>query len=519
MLWGAMNNATQAMMATSWQMGSISQNISNLNTVGYKNKETLFKTMMSETKAAPNNGLNIFTVKTADRYHIQAQGVVTPTGNWSDLAINGRGFFMVAEPEVGGGPRQSIDTENPDDIMYTRSGIFHQEAAADGRNYFLTQSGQNLLGWQADADGNVTESGSPTAVYTEPETVIAGHPTATATIIANLPSQAAMGASAYSADTTVTNAFTGTDVTMTLDWARVDGNTWTVTPSFPNGEATTASTVTMDIDAWGNVTNLTPSPMDLDLTWTAGFFDPMGLPDETYTLPSLAGLSPSSPELQEINLPVYDSAANAQTMQLAFERVGANQWYLHVPDSTDEPILVEFDGDGQLVSPESVSLTSSYTDADTGVVTTAAVAVDISGLDQYTDTEVHIGVIDQDGYKAGQMRYARFNSKGELTATYDNGQTRTLFKLPVATFVSENNLDPVSGTLFKRSTAAGDLTVTSVENAAGGGGTISSEALENSTVAIEDEFTKMIMTQKAYSTNATVFKTADEMTTVVRDLK
>ena len=44
-------------------------------------------------------------------------------------------------------------------------------------------------------------------------------------------------------------------------------------------------------------------------------------------------------------------------------------------------------------------------------------------------------------------------------------------------------------------------------------------SIENSTVDIEDEFTKMIMTQTAYSTNATVFRTADEMMTVARDLK
>ena len=115
MLWGAMNNACLGMMATSWDMNSISQNISNVNTTGYKRKETLFKTVMSESKAGPSTSsgkLNVFGVQTADRSHIAAQGIIGASSHATDLAINGNGFFVVGSPlsttsgtTVSSGPR------------------------------------------------------------------------------------------------------------------------------------------------------------------------------------------------------------------------------------------------------------------------------------------------------------------------------------------------------------------------------------------------------------------------------
>ncbi|MBI5163181.1 MAG: flagellar hook-basal body complex protein, partial [Magnetospirillum sp.] len=131
----------------------------------------------------------------------------------------------------------------------------------------------------------------------------------------------------------------------------------------------------------------------------------------------------------------------------------------------------------------------------------------------------YIRTLVQDGYGQGELTGTTFNDRGELVGSYDNGKTMTLFKVPVATFVSENNLEAISGNLFHRSEAAGDVSVWAAEDVPGGRTAIAPQSVENSTVDIEDEFTKMIMTQKAYSSNATVFKTADEMTTVARDLK
>ncbi len=85
MLWGAFTNASQAMQTMDWAMGSISQNIANVNTPGYKEKESLFKTVLSESHTAQTNpgttagSSNIFGVRAVDRNLITKSGTITPT--------------------------------------------------------------------------------------------------------------------------------------------------------------------------------------------------------------------------------------------------------------------------------------------------------------------------------------------------------------------------------------------------------------------------------------------------------
>lgn len=529
MLWGAMNNASTAMQATSWDMGSISQNISNVNTTGYKRKETLFKTMMSESKVASGNlggPTSIFGVKTADRYHIQQQGVITPSDVGTDLAINGRGFFLVAPPQVTtsgttvtSSAPATTTTDDPNGVLYTRDGSFTFVPGPNKESYF-TVGGNYLLGWMASDTGAIDETAPYEPVYTMPETLMQGRTTTSAAITANIPRDAALTPSNFDATSSFTDP-NGNQQTLTMNWTRVDATTWTVTPSVAGSVgAVTSGPVTVSMDSYGNITaptTYTAEPVTINWDDTA-----YGAATADSTTSVNISSSKPSMNLQKIYLPVFDDSFNEHSVTLGFERSGVNTWYMHVLPGTDTttgtapaPVSLTFDQNGKLSSDSAATLALSWTSGTT--TGTASVALDLANMSQY-DGDLYVKDIDSDGYGSGTLQGAAFNEHGELVGEFTNGKSRTLFKLPVAQFVSEDNLDPVSGNLFRRTPQAGDITVSSVDGAIGAP-RFATSSLETSNVDIGQEFTKMIVTQKAYSTNATVFKTADEMTTTARDLK
>ncbi|MCA1908685.1 MAG: flagellar hook-basal body complex protein [Magnetospirillum sp.] len=640
MLWGAMNNAVLGMTATSWEMNTISQNISNVNTTGFKRKETLFKTVMSESKASTQvygGKLNVFGVKVADRTHIAAQGVITASTHTTDLAINGEGFFMVGAPEAtvtgttySTGPRTAYSTDNPSEVMYTRAGNFYTTAGPNGEAYFMANGGNYLLGWMPEDDGTIDTSGDLVPVYSFPDTEMEGRATTTATVRGNLPAFAELSPSQFTTTQNVTDPNTGEDEELTLSWERVDGTTWTITPSLAAATGTATGSITVTCDVNGVIYEPAIGADGVALTWTSGaatsshnllgttnthtstttFGDPSGtrqtatlnwtrvsgnLWDVQATVPAAVGtiaedtvrvafdgqgrmISPSTGSLpfvidwdaaydtadatkinseislyagndlptnllkrpdihvEKLSSQAWDSNFQSHDVTLAFERTGPNEWYMHTystdstyPDAPVAPKQVTFTSAGVLNAAGDNTYTSDWTWADTvteGTGTektvtsmegTASVEFDFSQLTQYDATQT-LGSIDQNGYGKGSLISAYFNNNGEYIGQYTNGETNKLFKVGIAQFTAENSLENISGTLFRRTLEAGDISVTGVEDA-GGAVSLATSSLEGSNVDIGEEFTRMIVTQKAYSTNATVFKTADEMTTVARDLK
>lgn len=562
MLWGALNNASTAMQVFTTDLGSISQNIANVNTTGYKRQEMMFSTMMSETHAAPTsylNGLNIFGVQATQRNLIEAQGIIAPSTTWSDLAINGRGFFMVAPPTTGttagttstagagagvNNVPSTISLDDPNAVMYTRDGAWHRAYGPDtdptlARSYFLNNQGAYLLGWMADDTGTIPTNGTLQPVYTlaprpianngtaavdststtDPSAItMPGRATTTAAILANLPRDSAIGGTQTTVKVNDAQV-PPQEQTVTLDWTRTGAYTYTVTASTPHA--------TLDVSSWdvtlddtGAVTSPTGAQA-VNFTWDAGTGGATAAGSLSLTSPPTRGA------IHNIPVQVYDQNYTGHTVTLRLERVNTNEWYMFADPGSGAttgagpaPLTLEFDNNGKLITPTSglANLALSWTSGTPPVTGTAAVEVDLSKVTQYDDSEVFIGNIDQDGYAKGTLLATNFNERGELSGYFDNGRTRTLFKVPVANFVSENALESVSGTMFRRTAEAGAITVSAIEDAVGQG-SFATSSLENSTVNIEDEFTRMIMTQKAYSTNAQVFKTADEMTTTARDLK
>lgn len=122
----------------------------------------------------------------------------------------------------------------------------------------------------------------------------------------------------------------------------------------------------------------------------------------------------------------------------------------------------------------------------------------------YTTNFVH-----QDGAKYGNYTGVSVGTDGIVTAIFDNGETRAIAQIPIATFVDVNSLEVMTGNAYIETTGSG----TAILRTAGesGAGTIASSSLEQSTVDIAQEFTNMITTQRAYSAASKIITTADSM--------
>ncbi len=130
------------------------------------------------------------------------------------------------------------------------------------------------------------------------------------------------------------------------------------------------------------------------------------------------------------------------------------------------------------------------------------------GLTQFGDEFTPV-FISQDGSQFGTFAGITVSDDGLMTALFDNGETRPVFKIPIATFVNVNELGSRTGNVFNSTQASGDPTLRTANS--GPAGAITQSALEASTVDIGEEFTKMIVVQRAFSAATKIITTADEM--------
>ncbi len=132
------------------------------------------------------------------------------------------------------------------------------------------------------------------------------------------------------------------------------------------------------------------------------------------------------------------------------------------------------------------------------------------GLTQFADTngDVQVNQLNQDGFAAGQLQSVSVNNEGRVVGAYSNGRNIDLAAVSVATFNGANFLQRLDGGAFAATNDSGPALY-------GKGGSISGSSLESSNTDIADEFTKLIVTQQAYSANTKVITTAN---TMVQDL-
>ena len=126
-------------------------------------------------------------------------------------------------------------------------------------------------------------------------------------------------------------------------------------------------------------------------------------------------------------------------------------------------------------------------------------------------------LIERDGAQFGSLDRVEVAQDGMVSAIFNNGQVRPIYRVPVVDFVNPNGLLPVTGNAFQVTVDAGAFYMW--DPGVGPAGTIAGSSLENSTVDIAEEFSNMIIAQRSYSSNARIIQTADEMLQEITNLK
>ncbi len=425
-LYGAMFSGVSALNAQSQALGMISDNISNVNTVGYKTTSAAFSQLVTRQTAnfyAPG-GVRSSPISSVDR-----QGLLQASSSNTDLAISGDGFFVTAGKTA---PTAA------DQRMFTRAGQF----TTDQAGYLRTPSGQYLQGWATDPAG-VPTTGN-TSVLSGLESVrvsgISGNAVASSTLNVglNLPASAANG-TVVNTNVQIFDSL-GVSHDVTLIWTKQSALNWRLTVNAPdaNGAAGPAG---REANAVG------PIPYQIDIR-----FNPDGTPD-------------------------------------FFNGV-----------TGDSPPNIYFDGWTSGAAPSDLT----FDLGTSGAIGTAKA----NGLTQYSGTYT-VGFVDQNGVQFGNFFGVTISDKGIVSALYDNGQTVNIYKLPIATFSNPNGLRAQNGTAFTETQQSGGYFLRSAGDS--NAGDVVSSALEASNADIANEFTSMIITQRAYSAATKTITTADDM--------
>ncbi|WP_027578891.1 flagellar hook-basal body complex protein [Bradyrhizobium sp. Ai1a-2] len=190
----------------------------------------------------------------------------------------------------------------------------------------------------------------------------------------------------------------------------------------------------------------------------------------------------------------YQVNSNATGNTVAWQNVGTD--FKFGPNGQMQPVVGQITLAGLTVNGTSL-----------GNVT---MAFGTGGLTQFADTNgnVQVNQLQQDGYAAGQLQSVSVSDEGRVVGTYSNGRNIDLAEVSVATFNGADFLKRVDGGAFEVTNESGEALY-------GKGGSISGSSLESSNTDIADEFTKLIVTQQAYSANTKVITTTN---TMVQDL-
>lgn len=432
----ALNAGVVGLAANSTRLATISDNIANSGTYGYKRMETEFDAfVLNQNRVA---GLYSAGGVRASTYRvIDDDGALVPTANPLDFAISGRGMLPVTS---------AVDLDNGFDtlpFMMTRTGSF----MTDAEGVLRTDSGLVLLGWPAEADGSVPLMPRDTMGTLEPVRIsanqTAGDPTTRVGLGVNLPA------------------------TETLSTASGDS-------------------MALKVEYFGNL----GTSESLDITFIPDTTDPTGM---------------------------------------------SNTWIMEIRDSASDPAsnlvgsysIVFDDSQPNGGSIQSVTVLSGGAyDAATGLLglTVAGGPMDLeigtpggtTGLRQLSASFSPTN-ITKNGSPVGHLSSVEIDEDGFLKATYDTGFVKTLYQIPLVDVPNPNGLISLDGQAFKISPTSGNFFLWNAGD--GPTGSIQGYAREASTTDVAEELTHLIETQRAYSSNAKVIQTVDEMLQETTNIK
>jgi flagellar hook protein FlgE len=447
-LFDALSSAVSGLQAQSFAMQNISGNIANSQTVAYKGINTNFLDLVpGDSVQSKQIAGGVIANSVATN---TVQGTIQSTQSGTDIAINGNGYFIVQSPTGFSGNAPlfgGIDN-------YTRRGDFQ----LDANGYLVNGAGYYLEGIPIDPT-----TGNPTGSVAAPLQFQSNFLPASAT----------------------------TQITYALNLP--------VTPATNNYSATTA-----------NSELLNPADFGTDPT-VAGTGTVVGSDVSTFVNETIEGGS----------ITAYDATGTPANIQLRWGKIdsvaagGTDTWELfYQTDSTATGATVAwvnagtdfvFNTSGQL-NPPITTFTLTGVTVNGIALGNIAVNSPTGSLTQYASSSgtTTVNNLQQNGYAAGQLESIAVSDKGNINGTFSNGQTVALAKVPLVHFNSPNNLKSLDGGAYQVTDASGPAL-------AGASGKIIGQSLEASNTDIATEFTKLIVTQQAYSANTKVITTANQM--------
>ncbi len=449
-LYSALTIGVAGLRANSSALSGISNNIANVNTVGYKRTRADFSSLVS---ASIGNPLDAGAgVSAASQRLISTEGPLQLASASTDLAIAGSGFFVVGTATQNGA--------SDDALRFTRAGNF----APDEQGFLRNSAGYYLRGWAAKPDGSFVTNASDTAALSSVNIAsISGAAKASSSVQVNgnlKASQAISAAEAtYDATATATNMASGTvtpDFVRTIQVFDSQGGVHNINLAFLKS-STAANT-------WNTEVYVTPAS------------------DVTIGAPLVDG---------QLATGVVKFDANGQ-----FDAAGSMSLALSFGASTaGAPAGGAYNwASGLGIAAQNIAVNLGSAGAS-------------GGMTQFDSNSVLDSSI-VDGAIFGSLTGVDVNNQGFVTASFSNGLVQKIYQLPLATFVNPNGLNAESGDAFSLAINSGSL---NLKAAGDGAGKVASRSLEGSNVDLAEEFTNLITVQRAYSASSRIITTADEM--------
>jgi flagellar hook protein FlgE len=277
-------------------------------------------------------------------------------------------------------------------------------------------------------------------------------------------------------------------------------------------------------------------PVVINTNQTAG--DPTSAMNLGVNLPATYTVAGSTAVPPPLSVEYFGNLGTSESLQVTFIPVvpasgSSNQWTMEIRDSASGGALIgeyslTFDdsrGAGGTLASVSVVSGGAYNAADGTLALTVdggpmTVGIgrlgDPNGLTQLSDSFAPVS-ITKNGSPVGNLTTVEVDEKGYVNATYDTGFTRRLYQIPIVDVPNPNGLLSLSNQTYQVSPDSGSFFLW--DAGSGPTGSIQGYSREGSKTDVAAELTNLIQTQRAYSSNAKVIQTVDEMLQETTNIK
>ncbi len=541
----------------------IGNNIANSNTTAFKSSRALFSSQFYVTDQSSTAPTTDFGGTNPDQEGQGAQvdsitqnwtpGTIQSTGQPTDLALDGQGFFVVHSTTGQVYTRDGSFSLNSSNQLVDSKGDYVQGYGADTNGNIVTGAVKNItipLGTTTSAQattnvvlqGNLDASGAPaigaSILESGPITTIGGAaaPTA-ASLLTSLASTTAPGTPLFTAGDVLTlNATRGGADLATQTFTVTSTSTVTDLTNFYNQgmgiDTSVADTPPPGAAIQADPTN--PNAAEISITGntgtvnalaisTSGFTNQSGVSPLSFTAGQNAAGVQSNPsgESVQTSFVAYDSLGTPVTLDVTAvmqsQSTAGNTWRFYVNSADNQGGAGTLLGDGTLTFNSAGQLaTSTGTNISldrtgTGAASPLNINLNFNGISQLSGSSSNLVMTSQDGSPIGTLNNYSIGADGIINGSYSNGLTRTLGQVAVATFGNEQGLQDMGDNQYEASPSSGDAVVTTAGQL--GTGAIRSGALEESNVDLSQQFVNMIEASTGYSASSRVISTSNQLLT------